>query len=34
MKSKIRLKHFDSFVVMRYEGVEANTANQFRREVA
>lgn len=31
---KGQFKHSDSFVIMRYSGVKANTANTFRRELA
>jgi large subunit ribosomal protein L10 len=31
---KNQIKHFDSFMIMRYLGLTANKANEFRREVA
>lgn len=31
---KGQIKHFGSFVIMRYQGLSANKANDFRRQVA
>lgn len=31
---KKKIEHFDSFVIMQYTGLSANTANDFRREVS
>lgn len=31
---KEQIEHFDSFVIMRYLGLSANKASEFRREVA
>ena len=34
MKLKVKSNNYQSFVVMRYLGLSANKANDFRREVA
>jgi large subunit ribosomal protein L10 len=31
---QVKLENFDSFVIMNYDGLNANVANDFRREVA
>ncbi len=34
MKLKSKLRHFASFVIMRYLGLKANKAGEFRRQIA